>query len=72
MTAEEAVRGYSTWAAYAGFAENDRGTLAAGRAADITVMDLDPLVIGSTTPDQLLNGHVRLTMVKGRVVHEAR
>lgn len=71
MTPEEAVRGYSTWAAYAGFAENDRGTLAPGRAADITVMDIDPLVVGSTKPDDLLKGRIRLTMVGGRIVHEA-
>lgn len=71
MTPEEAVRGYTTWAAYAAFAENDRGTLAVGRAADITVMDLDPLVVGSTKPEALLDGKIRLTMVAGRIVHEA-
>jgi len=72
MTPEEAVRGYSTWAAYAGFAEADRGTLAVGRAADITVMDLDPLVVGATKPEALLKGVIRLTLVGGRVVHDAR
>lgn len=71
VTPEEAVRGYSTWAAYAAFAEGDRGTLAVGRAADITVMDIDPLVVGSTTPEALLNGAIRLTMVGGRIAHEA-
>lgn len=72
MTPEEALRGYSTWAAYAAFAEADRGTLAAGRAADITVMDIDPLVAGSTKPEDLLKGRIRLTMVGGRIVHEAQ
>lgn len=72
LTPEEALRGYSTWAAYAGFAEADRGTLAPGRAADITVMDIDPLVVGSTKPDDLLKGKIRLTMVGGRIVYEAR
>lgn len=72
MTPEEAVRGYSTWAAYAAFAEADRGTLAVGHAADITVMDIDPLVVGSTTPEALLKGAIRLTLVAGRIVHEAR
>ena len=71
MTPEEAVRGYSTWAAYAAFAEGDRGTLAAGRAADITVMDVDPLVTGSTRPEALLKGAIRLTVVGGRIAHEA-
>ena len=72
MTPEEALRGYSTWAAYAAFAEADRGTLAAGRAADITVMDIDPLVVGSTKPEDLLKGRIRLTMVGGRIVHDAQ
>lgn len=72
MTPEEAVRGYSTWAAHASFTEQQTGVLAPGRWADITVLDLDPLVVGTTRPDDLLSGRVRLTMVAGRVVHEAR
>jgi predicted amidohydrolase YtcJ len=71
MTPEEAVRGYSTWAAFASFTEKETGVLAPGRWADITVMDIDPLVIGSTRPDHLLKGAIRLTMVGGKVVHEA-
>lgn len=71
MTPEEAARGYSTWAAFASFTEKDTGILAAGRWADITVMDIDPLVVGAERPDDLLTGNIRLTMVGGRVVHEA-
>lgn len=72
MTPEEAVRGYTTWAAYAAFAEADRGTLAPGRAADLTVMTVDPLVVGSTAPANLLSGRIRLTMVGGKLAYEAR
>lgn len=71
MTPEEAARGYSTWAAFASFTEKDTGILAAGRWADVTVMDIDPLVVGTARPDDLLKGNIRLTMVAGRVVHEA-
>jgi hypothetical protein len=71
-TPEEALRGYTTWAAYAGFAENDRGTLAVGRQADLTVMDVDPLALGATAPERLLAGRIRLTMVDGRVVYDGR
>lgn len=70
MTPEEAVRGYSTWAAFASFTETDTGVLAPGQWADITVMDLDPLVVGATRPDDLLKGTITLTMVGGHVVHE--
>lgn len=72
VTPEEALRGYTTWAAYAGFAENDRGTIAVGRQADLTVMDVDPLVLGATAPERLLAGRIRLTMVSGRVVFDGR
>jgi predicted amidohydrolase YtcJ len=72
MTPEEAVRGYSTWAAYASFHEQETGVLAPGRWADITVMDIDPLVVGSTRPDDLLKGTIRLTMMGGRITHDAQ
>lgn len=67
MTPEEAVRGYSTWAAYAGFAEADNGQIAAGRLADLTALSVDPLTVGASTPAALLNGTVRLTVVHGTV-----
>ncbi len=67
MTAEEAVRGYSTWAAYAGFAETENGQIAAGRLADLTALSVDPLTVGTQTPAALLNGTVRLTVVHGTV-----
>jgi predicted amidohydrolase YtcJ len=67
LTIEEAVRGYTTWAAYAAFAENDAGTLAPGRLADLTVMTIDPFVVGSNTPDALLKGSIRTTIVGGVV-----
>jgi len=72
VTPEEALRGYTTWAAYAEFSENDRGTIAVGRQADLTVMDVDPLVLGATAPERLLAGRIRLTMVSGRVVFDGR
>ena len=71
MTPEEAVRGYSTWAAYASFTDQDTGVLAPGRWADITVMDLDPLTIATERPDDLLKGQIRMTIVAGRMVYEA-
>ena len=71
MTAEEAVRGYTTWAAFGSFTESQTGVLAPGRWADVTVMDIDPLVVGATRPHDLLKGTIRLTMIAGKVVYEA-
>ena len=71
LTAEEAVRGYTTWAAYASFTERDVGTIAVGKRADLTLIDRDPFVLGSTAPDKLLGGKVLATIVRGRLVYEA-
>ena len=71
MTAEEAVRGYTTWNAYAASWEKDSGVLAPGRWADITVMDLDPLVVGANDPAKLLRGSILATIVAGKVAYAA-
>ena len=69
MTPEEAVRAYTSWNAYAGFVEEETGTLATGRWADLTVTDLDPFVVGTERPGDLLEGTVLYTIVGGRVVY---
>lgn len=68
MTPEEALRGYTTWAAYAAFAEGQTGVLAVGRWADLTAMDIDPLNVGETEPGRLLAGKIQMTIVAGRIV----
>ena len=65
MTIEEAVRGWTSWAAYANFTEQDAGTISPGRFANLTVMDIDPLQLGEKSPHQLLNGHIVMTVVRG-------
>jgi predicted amidohydrolase YtcJ len=69
MSAEEAVRGYSVWSAYSAFLEDYTGVLEPGRWADITVIDIDPLVVGSTRPEELFDGSVLYTLVGGKVVY---
>jgi predicted amidohydrolase YtcJ len=71
MTAEEAMRGYTTWNAYAASWEKESGVLAAGRWADVTVMDIDPLVVGTTDPGRLLRGSILATIVGGKVAYAA-
>ncbi len=71
LTPEEALRGYTTWNAYAAFQENETGVIAPGRWADLTVMDVDPLTLGTRDPGQLLRGKIVATVVRGRVVYEA-
>jgi predicted amidohydrolase YtcJ len=66
MTMEEAVRGFTAWAAYVAFREKVTGTLAPGRWADVTILTLDPF---TAAPSALLGGGVHTTIVGGRVVH---
>jgi predicted amidohydrolase YtcJ len=69
LTAEEALRGYTTWAAWAALLELTTGTLTEGRWADVTVMDIDPLVVGATEPEKLLKGQILVTLVAGQVAY---
>jgi predicted amidohydrolase YtcJ len=70
LTIEEALRGWTGWAAYVEFREHDVGTLAAGRRADITVVDIDPMQIGEREPHKLLTGKVVMTVGGGRVIYD--
>ncbi|PRI12679.1 amidohydrolase [Leucobacter massiliensis] len=66
LTGEEALLAYTLWPALArGHA--DRGVLAAGAVADLTVWGADPV---TAEPDELPEIPIRLTVVDGRVVHE--
>lgn len=73
LTAEEAVRGYTSWSAHAAFTEDRTGMLTPGRWADVTVMDVDPFALGpSDEPGRLLDGRILLTVVGGEVVYDGR
>ncbi|MGH7554861.1 MAG: amidohydrolase, partial [Longimicrobiales bacterium] len=71
LTPEEALRGYTTWAAWATSHEQQTGTLTAGKWADLTVMDMDPLALPVSGYDRILGGKIVLTMVGGRAVYDA-
>ncbi|MEM7356821.1 MAG: amidohydrolase family protein, partial [Acidobacteriota bacterium] len=71
MTPEEAVRGYTGWSAYAAHWEEQTGLLAPGRWGDLTVMDIDPMVLGETDPGAILDGRIIATIVAGRVVYRS-
>ena len=67
ISAEEALRAYTSGGAFAAFREQDLGTLEAGKLADLAVLDRD-IVRGD--PDEIANAKVELTMVGGRIVYE--
>lgn len=68
LTPYEALRGFTLDAAYAGFAENDVGSLTPGKRADFVVLAEDPLAVPAA---QLRSLTVRATYVDGRAVYEA-
>ncbi|MHB1222706.1 MAG: amidohydrolase [Gemmatimonadaceae bacterium] len=67
LTREQAVVAYTRGAAYAAFAERDRGTLAPGMLADIAVLSQDVFTV---PPGALPATTSVLTLVGGRVVHD--
>ena len=70
LTADESVRAYTNWSAYASFREGDTGVIEEGRWADLTVMDIDPFVLAEEDPARILNGRILMTIVDGNIVYE--
>lgn len=70
VNVDEAVRAYTRWSAYASFREEQTGVLEVGRWADVTVMDVDPFVLASEAPEDMLAGRILMTVVEGKIVHE--
>ena len=72
MTPEEALRAYTTWPAFASFREELTGTIEQGKWADLTVLSMDPLNVGTTEPHALLEGEVLMAVVGGRIAMDRR
>ncbi|MBI4820895.1 MAG: amidohydrolase family protein [Deltaproteobacteria bacterium] len=64
MTPIEALAAFTRGAAYAGFVENDRGKIAEGFAADLTVLDTNPL---TAEPLKLKDAKPMITIVGGTI-----
>jgi predicted amidohydrolase YtcJ len=68
LTPYEALRGFTLDAAYAGFAEDEVGSLAPGKRADFVVLADDPLAV---EPARLRGLAVKATYVDGKAVYTA-
>ena len=64
LTLEEAIRGFTIWAAYGSFQENILGSIEEGKLADFTILDRDIL---SLPPAEILTARVRYTIVGGKI-----
>lgn len=60
----EALTMFAKSAAFAAFEEDDRGTIAPGTRADLTVFTRD---VTALAPEEILKAHVAMTMVGGEV-----
>ncbi len=68
LSGEETLAAFTTGAAYAAFAEKERGQLKEGMDADFVVLSADPV---EDAPAALLEAKVLATVVEGRVVYQA-
>jgi len=66
LTLAEALRGFTSGAAYAAFEEGSRGTIELGKLADFTVVEGD---FFSTPASALFKTKVKTTVVNGSVVY---
>jgi predicted amidohydrolase YtcJ len=68
ITVEEAVRAYTVGSAYAEFKEGSKGTITAGKLADIVMLSQDLFRI---EPREIEKVKVVLTIMDGRIVYQA-
>jgi len=69
MTIEEAIKGFTIWAAYGAFQEDVLGSIEAGKYADFTVLDKDILEI---PPKEILDTKTIYTIVGGKIRYRAK
>jgi predicted amidohydrolase YtcJ len=67
VSREQAIAGFTTGAAYAGFAEAKIGSLTPGHQADFLIIDTDPLL---ASPSEIRATKVEETWVGGRPVYK--
>jgi hypothetical protein len=67
LTIPEAVRGFTLEAAYGAFEEEIKGSLEAGKLADMVVLSKD---IFTVPPREILSTEVVMTIIGGEVVYE--
>ncbi len=69
ITREQAVEAYTRGSAYAEFGENEKGTIATGKQADLSVLSQD---IFTSPLDELPKTRSVFTLVAGKIVYDAK
>ncbi len=69
MSIEEAIKGFTIWAAYGAFQEEILGSIEVGKLADLTVLDKDLLTV---EPKEILTTRAVYTIVGGKVRYQRK
>lgn len=67
ISAMDAIRMFTTWAAHADFVEQTRGSIEVGKLADLVVVSANPL---ATPPQKLKDLAVDMTILGGKVAYQ--
>jgi predicted amidohydrolase YtcJ len=67
VTREQALKMFTTWAAFAAFEEKSRGSIEVGKFADLTVLSADILKIPEM---DILKTRCLMTVINGEVAWE--
>ena len=68
ISAADALKSYTSWAAHQLFLDTEAGSLEVGKSADIAVWDRDPLTVPA---DALKDLKCEMTLFRGTVVYQA-
>lgn len=67
VSVDEAVAGWTTGAAWAEFQEHEKGSVEAGKLADLVILSADVFAV---EPREILDARVDVTVFGGKVIHE--
>lgn len=67
LTRDAALKGMTTWAAYANFSDEETGSLTIGKYADLVVLDNDIMKMPSV---ETFKAKVLMTFVNGELVYK--
>jgi hypothetical protein len=69
VSREEALKMFTAWPAFAAFEEKEKGSIEAGKLADLTVLSADIMKIAAP---EILQTRCVMTVIGGEVVYEAK
>jgi predicted amidohydrolase YtcJ len=69
VTRQQALKMFTIWAAYAAFEEKLKGSIEAGKLADLTILSADIMKVPEL---DILKTHCLMTVIGGEIVYEAK